>query len=136
MARKSSFLAFSLVVMAFIFLVQAQLAFAADPPAQCTKTGDVYTCSFNNPLTKSATLCNLINSVVGQVRPFAIILVEAAIIYLGFRYVVVAASGNTGKLKDIHKQLAWLLIAAAIIGGAVIIIGAVVKVFSTGPPAC
>ena len=126
-----------------MFLIQAQLTRAVTT-SEC-KTEKVtingiesvkYNCNFKNPITSNPDLCNLIKSVVAQVRPFAITLVSLLIIIYGFRYVLAAASGNEGKLKEVHKQLGWLLLGAAIVGGAVIIIGAVVKVFSTGPPAC
>ena len=115
-----------------MFLMQAQFAWAI-PTSEC-KTEKVtingiesvkYDCNFKNPITSGSTIWTLIDSVVAQVRPFAITLVVFIIIYTGARYVIAVGSGNQGEVARWKKAILYAIIAGAIVGGALKLIEAI-----------
>ncbi|MDP3769851.1 MAG: hypothetical protein Q8R40_02860 [bacterium] len=109
------------ILFLLVFFMSASLAWAQNP---CVKVGDTYTCG--NPI-KAADVVALIDSVVAQVQPFAIAIITFLIIWFGFKYILAARTGNAQQITNATTLLSKTFLVAAIVGGAVVIVNAVVK---------
>ncbi len=80
-----------------------------------------------NPLTGSDTFEQLIQNIANSVTKIAIIFASFAIVIIGFKFVMAAASGNTSGLTEARKMFLWVLIGTAIVVGAAQLADAVIN---------
>lgn len=73
------------------------------------------------------TFTELISRVLRYLLTIAIPLAALAIIIVGVRFVLAAASGNTAKVQQAKGILLWVVIGTAAAVGALVIADAVVK---------
>ena len=85
---------------------------------------------FKNPILSGDAMA-LIQSVVNQLFPLAIMIVTFMIIIFGFLYVYYSSQGDQGGLKKLHQSIPYLIFGIALVAGAKVIIEAV-KIFGEG----
>lgn len=85
---------------------------------------------FDNPL-KSKNAMGLIQSVVNQLFPLAIMIITFMIIIFGFLYVYYSSQGDQGGLKKLHQAIPYLILGITLVAGAKVIIEAV-RIFAAG----
>lgn len=91
-------------------MVYAAPVFAA--PADCNDP-----LKFCNPITADSFPA-LITAIAEAVRQIGTVLAVAAIIFVGLRFVIAAASGDTGALTKARQMLWYVLIGTVIVVGA------------------
>ncbi len=87
--------------------------------------------TFENPVTASNSLVDLIISVLKQIQPFMMMLAALGILWIGFKLVIAVGTGNQADITKWKSLFAYALIGAAIIAGSVVIVEAVRK-FAAG----
>lgn len=76
-----------------------------------------------NAIDSVAILCGIAATVRSYGLPFAVF----AIVILGLRLVIAAASGNPGELQQTKKWLVYAIVGAAIVAAAVVLVSASVN---------
>ena len=86
--------------------------------------------NIENPLgPNTKSIPNLIQSIIGQLEPVAVVIAIFAIIVVGFQFVLAAVQGEPGKIKEARKNLMWVLIGVAIVVSAYTLATAVTTFF-------
>ena len=93
--------------------------------------GSAYALEIQNPIAPTSSFPQLIDRIAVALRTIVMPLAIAAIIFVGFKFVVGAAKGSDKDLTEAKKMLWWVLIGTAIIIGASILAQAVVNFAST-----
>jgi len=87
--------------------------------------------TLQNPLRSDIdSVGALVQAFIEIITYIAIIFAVLAFIWVGFQYVTSAATGNASKIKELHKQLMWLVIGVAIVIAARVIIQIVINTIS------
>lgn len=81
---------------------------------------------FPNPV-RAQNFPELIETLAKAIRMVALPLAVVAIIFVGFKFVTAAASGNANELTKVRQQFWWILLGTAIIVGASVLAQAVVN---------
>lgn len=81
--------------------------------------------AIENPI-KANSFPDLIEQIAKAIRTIAFPLAIVAIIFVGFRFVIHSASGNSKGLEEDKKMFFWVLIGTAIIVGASVLATAIV----------
>ena len=100
----------------------------ADCPAG-TPAGS--TC-YDNPI-KATSFPDLVKAIAKAVTEIGSVLAVAAIVFVGIRFVIAAASGDQGGLTKARQMLWYVLIGTAVIVGAAYLAGAVVDLIKNLP---
>lgn len=79
-----------------------------------------------NPIG-SNSFQELIQNIANSVTKIAIIFASFAIVIIGFKFVMAAASGDSGGVKEGRKMFLWVLIGTAIVVGAAQLADAVIN---------
>lgn len=87
----------------------------------------VYALVIENPISPTSNFPRLIEKIAVAVRTIAIPLAGVAIVFVGFKFVIAAASGNQSELTKAKTMLLWVLVGTAIIIGASVLAEAVVN---------
>lgn len=95
----------------FAILTAAPVAFAVAIP---------------NPI-EAKSFEDLINNLAYWVRVIALPLAAVAIVFVGFKLIIAASSGDSKGLGEAKKFLAWVVIGTAIVVGASVLAQAVVN---------
>jgi hypothetical protein len=59
-----------------------------------------------------------------------ILLAVLMLIYVGFQYILASAQGDSGKIKDLHGYLLWIVVGIAVVIGARVIVQVVINTLS------
>jgi heme/copper-type cytochrome/quinol oxidase subunit 2 len=82
--------------------------------------------TLQNPLGSNVTsLAGLIQTFVDLVSYILILFAVLMLVYTGLQYIL--AQGNSERIKELHKQLLWIVIGAAIVIGARLIVDIVIN---------
>ncbi|TSC69273.1 MAG: hypothetical protein G01um101466_115 [Parcubacteria group bacterium Gr01-1014_66] len=81
---------------------------------------------FENPIGSNSFEA-LLQAVLKNLVRFASLIAIMAIIIVGFRWVIAAASGNPTKIESTKKMFWWVLIGTVLIVGATAITDAVIN---------
>lgn len=90
-----------------------------------------YALEITNPISPVSSFPQLIDRIASALRTIVMPLAIAAIIFVGFKFVNAAASGNQAELTKAKTMLWWVLIGTAIVIGASVLAQAVVN-FASG----
>lgn len=90
-----------------------------------------YALDIQNPIAPVSSFPQLIDRIASALRTIVMPLAIAAIIFVGFKFVSAAASGNQAELTKAKTMLWWVLIGTAIVIGASVLAQAVVN-FASG----
>jgi heme/copper-type cytochrome/quinol oxidase subunit 2 len=85
--------------------------------------------TLQNPL-KVDSIGGLVQAFLEIITYVVIIFAVLMFIWIGFKYVMNAASGNASEIKKLHSQLMWLVIGVAIIIAARVIVQVVINTIS------
>lgn len=91
----------------------------------------VWAVEITNPIAPVSSFPQLIDRIASALRTIVMPLAIAAIIFVGFKFVSAAASGNQAELTKAKTMLWWVLIGTAIIIGASVLAQAVVNFASS-----
>lgn len=79
------------------------------------------------PPIGSTTFNQLVNNILARLAPVVLVVATVAIIFVGFRYVMAAVSGNQSKIKEANKNLMYVLVGAGVIIAASLLASAVIN---------
>ena len=86
---------------------------------------------YTNPIQGVGTFADLVTAIAKAVVTIGVPIAGAAIIFVGVRFVIAAASGNQAALAPAKKMLWYVLIGTVIIVGGGELAQAVVKLVTT-----
>lgn len=113
------------------FVLTASLMFSLASFIYAQATNDWYSIpnpiNGGNPIDSVAVLCGIAASIRSYGLPFAVF----AIVLLGVRMVIAAATDNPGDLAQAKKLLVYAIVGAAIVAAAVVLVNASVSFISS-----
>ncbi|MFA6295339.1 MAG: hypothetical protein WC666_02865 [Candidatus Paceibacterota bacterium] len=87
-------------------------------------SGDTFT--LKNPL-KVDSIGGLVKNFVEIFSYIAILFAVVVLIYIGFKYVLYSAQGNSKGIGDLHSWLLWTVVGVAVVIGARVIVEIVIN---------
>lgn len=91
-----------------------------------TVTGSGSTFAITNPLNANS-IGEVVLSFIQIFSYVVILLAVLCLIYVGFQYILASAQGDSGKIKELHGYLLYIVIGIAIVIGARVIVEVVIN---------
>ncbi len=100
---------------------------AAQPnPGNSAGQSNTGTFTLQNPLgSKVTSLAGLVQTFVDVVSYILILFAILMLVWTGLQYIL--AQGNSDRIKELHKQLLWIVIGVAIVISARVIVDVVIN---------
>ena len=120
--EKNVWKTYLLTIAIFVMLLTGLTA-----SASCHNLGGQF---FDNPI-QACSFKDLVLTISRAIRDVAIPVAVVSIIYVGFKMVLGAASGNQGEIASARKMLMYVLLGTALVVGSSVLAKAVVDFVQT-----